>query len=98
MFENSGTLQVYGHGTRSNNALRSFLFKNVNPISIWSCSASFSPFNDFVTFSQFKHVVTEFDIAVKRVFNWYNFVELESPKLHVKFQDHMISGSGEEDY
>ena len=26
-----------------------------------------------------------------------NFVELESPMLHAKFQDHRTSGSGEED-
>ena len=27
-----------------------------------------------------------------------NFVELESPMLHAKFQDHRTSGSGEEDF
>ena len=27
-----------------------------------------------------------------------NFVELESPMLHAKFQDHRPSGSGEEDF
>ena len=26
------------------------------------------------------------------------FVELESPMLHAKFQDHRTSGSGEEDF
>ena len=29
---------------------------------------------------------------------YINFVELESPMLHVKFQDHRTSGSGEEDF
>ena len=27
-----------------------------------------------------------------------NFVELDSPMLHAKFQDHRASGSGEEDF
>ena len=27
-----------------------------------------------------------------------NLVELESPMLHAKFQDHRTSGSGEEDF
>ena len=27
-----------------------------------------------------------------------NFVELEYPMLHAKFQDHRTSGSGEEDF
>ena len=27
-----------------------------------------------------------------------NFVELESPMLHAKFQDHRTSDSGEEDF
>ena len=29
---------------------------------------------------------------------YINFVELESPVLHAKFQDHMTAGSGEEDF
>ena len=29
---------------------------------------------------------------------YINFVELESPILHAKFQDHRTSGSGEEDF
>ena len=29
---------------------------------------------------------------------YINLVELESPMLHVKFQDHRTSGSGEEDF
>ena len=29
---------------------------------------------------------------------YINFVELESPMLHAKFQDHRTSGSGEEDF
>ena len=33
-----------------------------------------------------------------RVIIYINFVELESPMLHVKFQDHGSSGSGEEDF
>ena len=33
-----------------------------------------------------------------RVIIYINFVELESPMLHVKFQDHRTSGSGEEDF
>ena len=32
------------------------------------------------------------------VFIYINFVELESPMLHPKFQDHRTSGSGEEDF
>ena len=32
-----------------------------------------------------------------RVTIYTNFVELESSMLHAKFQDHRISGSGEED-
>ena len=31
-----------------------------------------------------------------RVIIYINFVELESPMLHAKFQDHRTSGSGEE--
>ena len=33
-----------------------------------------------------------------RVIIYLNFVELESPMLHAKFQDHRTSGSGEEDF
>ena len=29
---------------------------------------------------------------------YINFVELESQMLHLKFQDHRTSGSGEEDF
>ena len=29
---------------------------------------------------------------------YINFVELESPMLHAKLQDHRTSGSGEEDF
>ena len=29
---------------------------------------------------------------------YINFVELETPMLHAKFQDYNTSGSGEEDY
>ena len=29
---------------------------------------------------------------------YINFVELEFPMLHVKFQDHRTSGSGEEEF
>ena len=35
--------------------------------------------------------------AHPRVIIYLNFVELESPMLHAKFQDHWASGSGEED-
>ena len=31
-----------------------------------------------------------------RVIIYINFVEIESPMLHAKFQDHRTSGSGEE--
>ena len=31
-----------------------------------------------------------------RIIIYINFVELESPMLHAKFQDHRTSGSGEE--
>ena len=33
-----------------------------------------------------------------RVIIYLNFVELESPMLHAKFQDHRTSSSGEEDF
>ena len=33
-----------------------------------------------------------------RVIIYINFVELESPMIHAKFQDHRTSGSGEEDF
>ena len=33
-----------------------------------------------------------------RVIIYISFVELESPMLHAKFQDHRTSGSGEEDF
>ena len=33
-----------------------------------------------------------------RVIIYITFVQLESPMLHAKFQDHMTSGSGEEDF
>ena len=33
-----------------------------------------------------------------RVIIYINFVELESPLLHAKFQDQRTSGSGEEDF
>ena len=33
-----------------------------------------------------------------RVIIYINFLELESPMLHAKFEDHRTSGSGEEDF
>ena len=33
-----------------------------------------------------------------RVIIYINYVELESPMLQAKFQDHSTSGSGEEDF
>ena len=33
-----------------------------------------------------------------RVIIYINFVELEYPMIHAKFQDHRTSGSGEEDF
>ena len=45
--------------------------------------------------------VTKFDLAVKgqpSVIIYTNYVELESPMLHAKFQDHRTTGSGEEDF
>ena len=33
-----------------------------------------------------------------RVIIYIKFVELESPMLHAKFQDHRTNGSGEEDF
>ena len=56
------------------------------------------------TFSYRKALVTKFDPCRKigqgqpRVIIYINFVELESPILHAKFQDHRTSGSGEEDF
>ena len=37
-------------------------------------------------------------VLEKKIFSIYNFIELESPMLHAKFQDHRTSGSGEEDF
>ena len=37
-------------------------------------------------------------ISQPRVIIYINFVELASPMLHAKFQDHRTSGSGEEDF
>ena len=37
-------------------------------------------------------------VGQPRVFIYINFVELVSQMLHVKFQDHWTSGSGEEDF
>ena len=48
--------------------------------------------------------MTQFDLAVKwvkvnpRSSFILNFVELESPMIHAKFQDHRTSGSGEDDF
>ena len=36
--------------------------------------------------------------AQSRDIIYINFVELESPMLHAKFQDHRTSGSGKEDF
>ena len=35
---------------------------------------------------------------INRIIIYINFVELESPMQHAKFQDHRTSGSGEEDF
>ena len=32
------------------------------------------------------------------VINYINFVEIESPMIHAKFQDHKTFGSGEDDF
>ena len=37
-------------------------------------------------------------VLEKKIFSIYNFIELESPMLNAKFQDHRTSGSGEEDF
>ena len=54
-------------------------------------------------FSPFKHTgdpicpCRKIGQGQPRVIIYVSFVELESPKLHAKFQDHRTSGSGEED-
>ena len=60
-----------------------------------SLAAIVSEKSTVFTFSYRKALVTKFDLAVKK---YTNFVELESPMLHAKFQDHRTCGSGEEDF
>ena len=38
------------------------------------------------------------NVIILNVIIYINFVELESPMLHAKFQDYRMSGSGEEDF
>ena len=58
----------------------------------------------FQQFSPFKRIGDQIQHCRKigqdqpRVIIYINFVELESPILHVKSQDHRTSGSGEKHY
>ena len=55
-------------------------------------------------FYPFKHLGGQFCRCRKigqghyRVIIHIDFVDIECPMLHAKFQDHMTSGSGEEDF
>ena len=69
-------------------------FKNVILLFIWSFPASFS---DLITLLQFFPIQTHRQPNLIVTF-YINFVELESPMLHAKFQNHRTSGSGEEDF
>ena len=64
----------------------------------------FLPLNDFVTvFPNQTHnrpnlTCRKIGQGQSRVIIYTNFVELDSPMLHAKFQDNRSLGSGEEDF
>ena len=72
-------------------------------LSIWSFAASFFKFSDY-QFSPFEHIGDQIGPCLKidqgqpRVIIHINFVELESPMLHAKFQDHKTICSGVQDF
>ena len=80
------------------------IFININLLSICSFLASFLPLNDiFLFFPIQMHGRPKLTCCKKgqghpRVMIYINFVELHCLMLHVKFQNHRPSGSGEEDF
>ena len=77
-----------------------FLQKYKFSINLVIC-CKFYPLNDFVTVLSIKCRGCQKGPCRKigqghyRVIIYINFVDLECPMLHVKFQDHRTSGSGE---
>ena len=61
----------------------------------------FYTLNNFETFFLFKRIGVQIDLDVKQVkvtpgSSYINLVELETPMLHAKFQDHRSTGRREE--
>ena len=72
------------------------------PGSIFSLTLLFSQYSPLLQYFPIKRTGDQILPCRKigqgqpRVIIYINFVELESPMLHTKFQDHRTSGSGED--
>ena len=102
MFETNDNIHVYSPGTGADN-LRSFFSLTVLFRQNFVLCCKFSSIKRLCnSFSHSNVQVTQFDLEVgqgePRVIIYINFVELDSPMIHAKFQDHRTSGSGEEDF
>ena len=103
-------LYVHDLGPRSRNDLdlqysHIFIYsiRCLLQLTFRSLAAIVSEKSTVFIFSYRKALATKFDLAKigqgqPRVIIYTNYVELEFPMLHAKFQDHRTSGSGEEDF
>ena len=70
------------------------MFQNIEPEDQWCCKHS----PDIWAYWKYKNKTNKIGKTQPRVIIYINFVELESPILHAKFQDRRTSGSGVEDF
>ena len=104
MFEKKVIYMYIAPGHGQTTPLGSNCFINSIIQSIKSFAAGFAPLNDFVTvfpnqtYERPNWTCRKIGQGQPMVIIYINFVELESPMLHAKFQDHRTSGSGEEDF
>ena len=81
LFENDSHIHVYSPGAGADNPLRSNDFVTVFPIQ---------------THRQPNLNLSENRSRSTQGHHLHNFVQLDSPMLHTKFQDHLPFGSGED--
>ena len=104
MFEYYVRIHVYYPGAGADNPPGDIFFININLLSICKLPASIPHLITFHQFSPFKCIEDLSRPCRKigqghcRVMIHIKFVGLHCPMLHAKFQNHMPSGSEEEDF
>ena len=103
MFKNNCYIHVYSPRTGADSPWGHFFMNSIIQ-SIEFFAASFPQLNDFITAFPIQTYRDRIKPSRKlgqgqpTVIIYIKFVELESPMIHAKFQDHRTSGSGVEDF